>query len=285
MRDGDATRRAEPSDERVRAVTERIEREEFARGHIDPGERPFEPRPAATIVLARPSSAAGGFEVLLLERPSTARFAAGAFVFAGGIIDPEDGSEELRRRLPPALADRESPALVAALRELFEETGILLSDAAVAPASAAQARASLLRRTRTFPEVCLDLDLAFRKLRAIYLSRWVTPARFRKRYDTRFFVAEQAGAATGQQPELTDELAGKQWLTASEAVSRFAEDRLPMLFPTRRTLLTLAEYATLEGLFEERGGRDVEPVEPRLFVDGDAVRPVLPDDPDYENAW
>ena len=90
---------AESEDQEQRAVTERIEREEFARGHIGPEEAPAEPRAASTIVLAREVHNSP-FEVLLLKRPSTSRFAAGAFVFPGGTIDPGDAEPRLATRLP-----------------------------------------------------------------------------------------------------------------------------------------------------------------------------------------
>jgi 8-oxo-dGTP pyrophosphatase MutT (NUDIX family) len=269
----------------LREATERIEREEFARGHIGPGDRPATPRDAATIVLARPlQTATGGFRVLLLKRPDTARFAAGAFVFAGGTIDPADGSTEIRDRLPPGLGAPETAAFVAGLRELFEETGILLSDEAVDAGMAARARRDLLDGSRSFPELVEALDLGFERLRAVYLSRWVTPARFSRRYDTRFFLAEQAGPAPPAEPVLTDELAGFTWLEPREAVRRFAAGSLPMLFPTRTTLSELAGFGSLDEALAACAGFMVEPLEPRLLVRGDSVRPVLPGDPDYEEA-
>ncbi|MFW6084946.1 MAG: hypothetical protein ACODAA_07020, partial [Gemmatimonadota bacterium] len=100
-----------------RAVTERIEREEFERGHIEEGETPSRPRPAATIVLGRETEGAG-FEVLLLKRPPTARFAAGAYVFPGGKIDAGDADEGLDPRMPKTGRDAEPEAVLAALREL-----------------------------------------------------------------------------------------------------------------------------------------------------------------------
>ncbi len=113
-------------------VTERIEREEFARGHIDPGEEPSVPRPAATTIVACARSRSAEYRVLLLRRPDTARFAAGAYVFAGGVIDAEDAAASAVALLPERLRRVEAPAAVAALRELFEETGFLPADRPVA---------------------------------------------------------------------------------------------------------------------------------------------------------
>lgn len=269
----------------LRRATERIERDEYARGHIGPGEDPAEPRPAATIVVAwaRPEEQAK--RVLLLRRPTTARFAAGAYVFPGGVIDEADAAPELLERLPSSLRDREPAAAVAALRELFEETGILPSDRPVEPELAATVREELLGGRLGFASATTRLAASFENLEAAYLSRWITPARFARRYDTRFFLT-MLRAPAAPVPALTGELDGYEWLEPAEAVRRFAAGELPMLFPTRRTLQALAGEADLEEVIRRCRGRECDPVpiEPRLVVRGDSVRPVLPGDPEYEGA-
>ena len=269
----------------LRAITEKIEREEFARGHIGPDDEPTTPRPAATLILTWPHATTAGYRVLLLKRPDTARFAAGAYVFAGGVIDPTDSEAAALNLLPPALRAPEGSALVAALRELFEETGILLSDRAVSPGEARAVRTGLLEGELSFARAVQRLGATFDSLRAAYLSRWVTPARFSRRYDTRFFLARPADT-TGNRPapELTAELAGDIWLTPAEAVDRFRHGRLPMLFPTRSTLQALAREPDLDALLARCADWSPEPVEPRLLVRGDTVRPVLPGDPDFDEA-
>lgn len=269
----------------LRAITERIEREEFARGHIGPGEQPATPRPAATLILAWPDPLTTGYQVLLLERPRTARFAAGAYVFAGGVIDPADAEADALSLLPSHHRATEGPALVAALRELFEETGILLADVAVDPEEARSARAGLLSGELSFADASHRLGATFTDLRVAYHSRWVTPARFARRYDTRFFLAlPTTHTETPPPPELTSELAGDVWLSPGRAVDLFRRGELPMLFPTRSTLQALAAEPDLEALLARCAAREPSPVEPRLLVRGDMVRPVLPGEPDYEEA-
>lgn len=267
----------------LRRATERIEREEFARGHIGPDELPAVPRPAATIVMAWPPPDEGPYQVLLLRRPDTSRFAAGAYVFAGGVIDESDGSPEAVELLPAAMRATEGAAAVAALREMFEETGILPGDGPVDVPRAAEVRERLLAGECDFVVAAATLEATFQDLRAVYFSRWITPARFARRYDTRFFltVLETPEPPT---PRLTDELDGYLWIAPADAVRRFAEGELPMLFPTRRTLQALAEEADLARLLEKFEGHEPEGVEPRLLVRGDSVRPVLPGDPEYEEA-
>ena len=257
----------------LRRATERIEREEFARGHIRPGERPTVPRPASTIVVAWSPPRGGPDQVLLLRRPETSRFAAGAYVFAGGVIDAADGSAEARALLPEVLREPEPAAAVAALREMFEETGILPSDEPVDARAAATARARLLAGEWDFAEAASHLaDIS----RALKLKAG-------------YFVAYYNRALVWQKREnwaraLKDELDGYEWIRPAEAVRRFAADELPMLFPTRRTLQDLTEEPDLGGLLERLRGRVPRPIEPRLLVRGDTVRPVLPGDPGFDEA-
>ncbi len=267
---------------RTRAESERIEREEFARGHLAPGEAPVPARPAATLVLLR----AGGpgrspFEALLLRRPPHSRFAAGAYVFPGGVVDPEDAAVPLAERLGPGVTREELPALAAALRELFEETGLLPADRLPAADELRRARAELLEGRVGFAELVGRWDLAFRGLRARYLSRWVTPEKLDRRYDARFFVAEHRG---GEASLVGGELEGTAWIDPATALRRFAAGDLPMLFPTRRTMEELREFSDLDSLFEWAAARDVRATRPRLVVDGESIVPVLPGDPGYEEA-
>lgn len=269
-------------DEAQQSVTERIEREEFARGHVAPGAEPATPRDAATIVLARETNG-GPFEVLLLKRPHTSRFAAGAFVFPGGTIDDADADEAVIGRLPSAGPDAEPSAIIAALRELFEETGLLLGSE-MPGEQRSVLRYQLMEENKPFREMLEDLGLSFAALSICYFARWVTPARFSRRYDTRFFLATLPPVQSDFEPELTDEMTEFVWLTPQRAVELFRGGRLPMLFPTRVTLQALAEFSSVEEMTKVFATRRVEPLTPRLLIKGNSIRPVLPGDPGYEQA-
>lgn len=256
-----------------------MEREEFARGHIRPGEAPVEPRPAATLALAREEC--DGFRVLLLRRPSGARFAAGAYVFPGGVVDPEDGIPDAAERLGEGVTRSEPRALAAALREAFEETGILPADRLPDDEELERGREALLRGETDLPALVRRWDLVFRGLRVAYFARWVTPARLSRRYDARFFLA----AHRGGEPRLAhEEHTGALWARPGEALRRFASGELPMLFPTRTSVEALAAFGSLEEAMEAFRRRRVTPVRPRLLVEGDGVDLVLPGDPGYERA-
>ena len=273
--------------DRERSMTERIEREELARGQVAPGEQPVIPRSAATIVLARDRGDAP-YDVLLLRRPSTSRFAAGAYVFPGGTIDAADEDPELHARLAPGAGDRpggrEPAALAAALRELLEETGLLLADHDPGPEAVEEMRRALLAGERDLATLSRERNLTFHGVRTAYFGRWITPRRFSRRYDTRFFLAVLPPEREEFEPALTEELAGFTWLPPATAVERFREGRLPMLFPTRTTLAALAAHDRLDDLFAWCRSTAVDPVTPRLLIRGDSVRPVLPGDPDWDAA-
>lgn len=266
----------------------RIEQEEFARGHVGPADPPVEPRPAATVVLARPSagSAAHGLEVLLLRRPVEARFAAGAYVFPGGVIDPADRDPGLADLFgaPRREGAEETAALAAGVRELFEETGILPADRRPPEPATRRAREELLADRTTLRRIAAELDVSFRALEAVYFARWITPELLARRYDTRFFLAVPGGGAWPE-PRLTAEHTTWLWIGPREAVERFHAGGLPMLFPTWKTLEQLGRFESLEEALEALRSRPVEPVRPRLVLEeGGRVRPVMPGDPGYERG-
>ncbi len=262
------------------AETRRLERREFERGHIDPGQEPVEPRPAATVVVAR--AVQEGMEVLLLRRPEASSFAAGAYVFAGGMIDPGDRDPSALDRVDAGRTDGEPEALVAAARELWEETGLLLAAGGreVDPARTAAARRALLADDLSFGRALERLELSLPARPVAYFARWVTPEKLSRRYDTRFFLARDPGGPV----ELTREHTDAVWIRPDRALDRFAAGELPLLFPTRKTLERLEGFPDLGAAVEELRAAAVEAVRPRMLVRDERVEPVLPGDEGYEEA-
>lgn len=234
--------------------------------------------PAATVVLLRDGEA--GPEVLLLRRVRTSGFVPGAWVFPGGRVDPADAAAELVERAdglpgPPAgdpdgTGAPDVASWMAAVRELFEETGVLLARTAAGrqvPSAAADAhveelRESLMQDRATLLDVVRALDARLDLRRVVYCAHWITPLAERRRYDTRFFLAAlPAGCDVAPDPrEMTD----AAWLTPAAALARFADGGLPMVFPTVRTLESIAGIGTIEETLAAFRGRRIPAILPRL---------------------
>jgi 8-oxo-dGTP pyrophosphatase MutT (NUDIX family) len=152
---------------------------------------------------------------------------------------------------PGGAVDRDEgagqPALrAAATRELREEAGITLEDpAALVP-----------------------------------FSRWITPAQVKIRFDTWFYLAP-APADARPTPD-GSEVVDARWLAPQDALAEAAAGELFMVFPTIKHMEQLATFASADALLAHARGRDVQPVQPRVIVSGEAARIVLPGEPGYE---
>jgi glyoxylase-like metal-dependent hydrolase (beta-lactamase superfamily II)/8-oxo-dGTP pyrophosphatase MutT (NUDIX family) len=244
---------------------------------------PVEARPAATVVLLRPGSA--GLEVLLTRRPTTMAFASDASVFPGGRVDADDAAPGLTARSvrsaeASALAlggdvapARALAAHVAAIRELFEEAGVLLADTTAPATDVAEARSALLRGEVTFPGLADALDLRLRTDRLVPLSRWVTPEPYPRRFDARFFVAALPDGAV---PTFEGgEVAAHAWLRPSEALAAMAAGRLTMWLPTSTSLQQLEHVTSLDQIRERLAPGPLGAVRTEA-VDDEIVRIVMP---------
>ena len=205
------------------------------------------PLPAATVVLAR--STPDGFEVLLTRRPSTMAFAADMHVFPGGRVDAGDSDPRIIAvsSLTPteaavALGDGLDPAAahaahVAAIRELFEESGVLLADGSVTPDDREAARAGLLAGRVSLAEVVGSLGLRLRLDLLHPIAHWATPPIMPRRFDTRFFLAELPAEV---EPSFdTAEVVSHRWLTPRAGLEAMAAGDLEMWVPTSATLQQL----------------------------------------------
>jgi len=225
------------------------------------------PRPAATILLLRESNAAP--EVFMLQRTSKAAFLPGAFVFPGGALDPDDASERAARRVRGLDDLRASERLglaagglaywVAAARECFEESGILLAwderDLPVDPrraAALAHLREPLNAGTLLFSEFLERENLFVRAQEIAYYSHWITAPGRPRRFSTRFFVA---CAPAGQQgAHDRSETVHSVWVSPRDALERGKRKEIELIFPTRSTLEDLAAFRTPAEIFRHAGG-------------------------------
>lgn len=254
----------------------------FAESLDDPPADPVPARPAATIVLLRDGEA--GLEVLLLRRVRSAGFVPGAWVFPGGRVDADDEAGDLVARLDGLDAEEAARRLelegdtapgalayvIAALREAFEETGLLVArhaDGSPAPSAAedervARARDRVLADEDAFATVLGELDLRLDGSAVAYIAHWITPVVEPRRYDTRFFAAAVAGSGAVALHEA--ELSEAVWLAPNEALRRNREGTLPMVFPTLKTIETLAEFSDTDGALATLEARPVPTILPRL---------------------
>jgi glyoxylase-like metal-dependent hydrolase (beta-lactamase superfamily II)/8-oxo-dGTP pyrophosphatase MutT (NUDIX family) len=183
-------------------------------------------------------------------------FAPDVHVFPGGRVDAADGDGPLFARSVVTPADAAAamggdvdPAValaahIAAIRELFEEAGVLLAEVGRSGARVAAARSALLRGEATWPTIADDLDLRLRTDLLVPLSRWVTPAGYPRRFDARFFAA---ALPDGAEPTFEgDEVAAHAWLRPTDALAAMAEGRLAMWLPTSTTLQHLEHARSIE---------------------------------------
>lgn len=227
------------------------------------------PRPAATLLLLRNGGL--GPETFLLQRTTSAAFLAGAHVFPGGALDQADRDVRVLRRVAGINDAQASARLglqsggiaywVAAIRECFEEAGILLAESeeghapdAARMAALAQYRAPLHAGKLAFHEFLEQERLVLRGGALAYFGHWITAPGRARRFDARFFLAlspvGQPGAHDGT--ELIDSV----WLRPAEALEREASGAMQLVFATRNTLADLQRFAHAQEAFEH--AREVE---------------------------
>jgi 8-oxo-dGTP pyrophosphatase MutT (NUDIX family) len=113
----------------------------------------------------------------------------------------------------------------------------------------------------------------------VEFSRWITPAEVRRRFDTHFFLAR---LPRGQEPHVDgEECVAYRWFTPRAALAAHATNEIALVFPTIKHLEQLDSYPSADALIADAGGRDVEPVEPRVVLDGEIARVLLPGEPGY----
>ena len=187
-----------------------------------------------------------------------------------------------------APAERAIGFWVAALREAFEETGLLLAcDAAGTPlaqdGSLAERLAALRHRCRTEPAafraMLLDEGWTLATDRMAYWAHWITPEERPVRYDTRFFVAAAFAGATPV-PD-NQEVVGFRWLTAAGALAQHAAGAITVPMVTQRILGSIAGYATVSAILAAAPAREIRAVRPRIVQRDGKERILLPDDPEW----
>ena len=236
---------------------------------------PVPARLAATVVLLRDTAA--GAEAYLVKRSTTMVFAGGRYAFPGGRVDPRDGerlaAEAWAGPSPAQWAARfdcseaDAVALVsAAVRETFEETGVLLAgaDARTVVGSTWSAeweadRLELETHALSLGELLVRRSLVLRTDLLAGWSRWVTPEFEPRRYDTAFFVAELPEGQSAR--EVSGETEGTLWARPAQALADHAAGLVSMLPPTAATLREVAAYDDADAVFAAAATRPLAPIQ------------------------
>jgi 8-oxo-dGTP pyrophosphatase MutT (NUDIX family) len=226
---------------------------------------PVTPTPAATLILVRPRGRVP--EVLLLKRGASARFMPNAYVFAGGAVDAADAAGEaygLCAPLDDADASRRLgvPAgglqhYIAAIRESFEECGLLLAydgggqivDLSMEPPlELERLRVALSAGETDLAALCRARGWRLAADQLSFYSHWITPPTLKRRFDTRFFIAR---APTRQQASLAGtEMSDLIWRTAAEALAEHDHGEVLLVTATRAILAEIAGFEDIDALFE-----------------------------------
>lgn len=208
---------------------------------LHPARTPAAVRPAATVLLLRDGDR--GVEVLMTRRSMTASFAPGAYVFPGGGIDAADAQSHGQSTRRPTQSDRHLTQAIAAIRESFEELGVLLARRADGSHLGTAEIATLDRQT-PFAAQCAAHGLTLSGAEVFVLAHWITDRDLPRRFDVPFLVARMPA---GQQP-VADEAEQFEplWVRPADALARHAAGDFFIIFPTIRTLERLQAYATVD---------------------------------------
>ena len=222
-----------------------------SRQQLHPHREPVAPRPAATVLLLRDAAdAQGGIEVLMTRRSDQASFAPGAYVFPGGGIDALDAAPETHAAADrrPTQSDLHLTQAIAAIRESFEELGVLLARHAADGRWAGASDIAALDRHQPFVAQCSARGLRLAADSVFLLAHWTTDRDLPRRFDVPFLVARMPA---GQEP-VADEAEQFEpvWVRPADALARHEAGQFFMIFPTIRTLQRLAAFATTQAVFD-----------------------------------
>jgi 8-oxo-dGTP pyrophosphatase MutT (NUDIX family) len=234
------------------------------------------PRDASTVIVCRDAEA--GIEVYLLRRSSKSPGFPDAYVFPGGTLDKTDYSPQARMRLAGQWRPAEPAFTYAAIRETYEECGLLFSVEPVEQEALRAARTRMLKGERSFSDTLIDLGVRLDSQALRYFSRWITPTVNPLRFDARFFVARAPKDQIAEADEL--ETFQGRWVRPADILGEVEREEVQMIFPTIKHLERIGSFANVYDLLAFTETKKTIPITPE-------VRPgptfVLP--PQFENTW
>jgi 8-oxo-dGTP pyrophosphatase MutT (NUDIX family) len=247
-------------------------------------------RPSSTVVLAR--AGVSSPEIFMVRRHEQSSFGS-AHAFPGGVVDPDDAavhayceglsSAEANSRL--GVPDGGLDYYSSAIRELFEESGVLLADQSVLDENVQAVRDALNDGSLNWAQFVARNELPLYCGELNYISHWVTPPNEPKRYSTRFFLSK---LPEGQSAEhCGGELTESCWATATEMLAAERRGDVELIFPTLKTLESIARHKSLDSLLDwAKSSADwgITSMVPVLIVRDGKEEVVLPGDKDYPGS-
>lgn len=240
------------------------------------------PKPASTVVLVRD---APGLEVLMVRRSAGMAFGASAWVFPGGKVAAADSDPAWDELSDGSYDHYERSLRIAAAREVFEESGLLLAtrDGKELDAASSVGFDAMRSVVEADPAAMLNLmreaGLRLTLDRLVPFAHWITPAFEPRRFDTHFFLVR---APDGQVVRHDGrEAVDHQWVAPGELLAKRLQGEAKLMFPTRLNLQVLAKSANAAAAEAEARGRKIVTVEPQLVDRGDSKVLVIPAEAGY----
>jgi 8-oxo-dGTP pyrophosphatase MutT (NUDIX family) len=244
-----------------------VDREAFLKTRI---------RDAASVIAARDD--ADGPAVFMVRRTARAAFLPDLYVFPGGAVDAEDRREAADGALDGGVSGAEPAFVLAALRETFEEAGLLFADRPLDATVLARGRRSLADGETTFGALLRSLGVRPDVSQMRYFSHWITPPIAAHRFDTRFFVARAPDDQVAE-ADATEVHEGR-WIRPLEALAAYERGELGLIFPTVKHLERIAPYRSVDALLAFAGSKRIVTVSPHVDDAG-----IFSLDEKLEAAW
>ena len=258
-----------------------------------------QPRLASAVMLLRDMASGPGIEVFMVRRIIQSDFMPDVYVFPGGSVSADDRATEQAEQVctpvasgaadPEGHTNLGSGTRAAAIRELFEEAGVLLAyhgEHILAIGEEDVARFDAYRhafnqRKGSLIEMAHAEHLQLATDRLGYFAHWITPEGMPKRFDTHFFLT----TAPAEQQAAHDHLETSEgiWIAPTEALARFERNEFPLVFATIHQLRELAAFGSVKEALESTAGEHVATHVPILEQGAEGVRVYLPGDD--ENKW
>jgi 8-oxo-dGTP pyrophosphatase MutT (NUDIX family) len=260
------------------------------------------PRDAATVILLKENKKKP-FELFLMRRHKKQSFMGGAYVFPGGALDEADCDPVLSTYIEDLCAEDAVSCLnepdtekekaiglfLAAVRETFEEAGVLLADftkdtGGENGGTHYENDISVYRKKVHDGELTLT-DIA-RKVSVRYTlrllmpyARWITPEVEKKRFDTRFFIARMPEHQRSEHDSV--ELVESLWVTPEEALKKHTDDEIMLMPPTLKTIEELNGFSSIDEVFKAVAEKTILPILPQFYTTEEGFAIKLPHDPEY----